>query len=95
MRDAAAPEKDNPRIQKERIERVIFEMNPLYRVEFYQNRVDPKTTDIRFKIYDTSTKKIVCSIKQDREWAASQIADKSDSELRRKIAELIDPLSGS
>lgn len=81
--------KDAPEIQKERIKRLVSELNPIYRIEFYRNRVDPKTRDIRFKIYDSSTNRIVCSIKQDKEWASSDVADKGDSELRRMIVELI------
>ncbi len=87
MKDAAA-EKDSPEIQKERIERIVSGMSAVFRIEFYRNRVNPKTTDIRFKIYETSTNKIVCLIKQDREWASSKVADMSDSELRRQIVEL-------
>ncbi len=87
MKDAA-PEKDSPEIQKERIERIVSGMSPVFRIEFYRNRVNPKTTNIRFKIYEISTNKIVCSIKQDREWASSEVADMSDSELRRQIVKL-------
>jgi hypothetical protein len=82
-------EKDSPQTQKQRIERLALEINPFFRVEFYVNHVNPSTADIRFKIYDNSTNQIVCSIKQDEEWASTEITDKNDRELSRKIAALI------
>jgi len=85
------PEKDNPTVQKDRIRRLVSELNSNLKVEFYENRMDPKTSEIRFRLVDNSTgaDKILGSIPQDFEWVSSEVADKSDAELLQRIARII------
>jgi hypothetical protein len=83
-----AHDKDRPEVQRDRIKRLISELHENLRVEFYDNRPYPSRTDIRFRLVDTSSGKIIGSIRQNCEWSASEIADKSDSELLRMIATL-------
>jgi hypothetical protein len=87
----APHEKDSPQVQKDRIIRLVSELNPGLSVEFYENRMDPKTSEIRFRLVDNSAggDRIVGSIRQDYEWASSEVADKSDAELLQRIARII------
>jgi hypothetical protein len=84
-------EKDSPRTQKDRIRRLVSAYKPDLGVEFYENKMDPATTDIRFRLVDESkgVRRIVGSIPQDFEWASSETADKSDAELLQRILEVI------
>jgi hypothetical protein len=82
-----APLKDRPEVQRERITRLVSQLNENLRVDFYDNIPYPSRTDIRFRLVDTSTgaDKIVGSIRQNYEWSSSEIADKSDPDLLRLI----------
>jgi hypothetical protein len=53
--------------------------------------MDPETSEIRFRLVDisTGTDRIMGSIPQDYEWASSEVADKSDAELLRRIVGVI------
>jgi hypothetical protein len=85
------PEKDRPQVQKDRISRLVSEYDAGLRVEFYENRMDPKTSEIRFRLRCNSAgaDRIVGSIPQDHEWASSEVADKGDGELLRRILAII------
>lgn len=85
------PDKDSPQVQKDRIIRLVSEHDAGLRVEFYKNRMDPMTSEIRFRLVDTAVgaEKILGSIPQDYEWASSEVADKSDGELLRRILAII------
>jgi hypothetical protein len=86
-----APEKDTPQFQKDRIIKLVSNYDKRLRVEFYKNRMNPKTSEIRFRLVDISAgaDKIVGSIPQDYEWVSSELADKSDAELIQRIARII------
>ena len=83
-------DKDSPEVQRNRITRLVSESDESLRVEFYDNKPYPSRTDIRFRLVDMSSGsgKIVGSIRHNCEWSASEIADKSDSELLRMIVAL-------
>ena len=76
---------DDPEIQKQRIERLVNELDPSLKVEFYPNPIDPSSCDIRFRIRNTTSQEIVASIKADYEWLSSEVADLSDHTLLEKI----------
>lgn len=80
-------EKDEPQVQKKRIMHLVSRFYPALKVEFYENRINPNTKYIRFKLVDTSSgvDKIIGSIKKGNEWSSTEIADKSDKELLRNI----------
>ena len=82
--------KDSPAFQRNRITQLASQLDECLGVEFYDNKPYPARTDIRFRLVDTSMgiRKIVGSIRQDCEWSASEIADKSDSEVIRMITAL-------
>lgn len=88
--NGANHDKDSPQIQKARIEQLVSEINLGLRVDFYCNLANPRTKNIRFKIYDRSTNEIIYSIPQDMEWASSEMADKSDAALRQELTLLIE-----
>src|ERR1022692_3233808 len=50
MTDKLPLEKDSPQVQKDRIRRLVSELNSGLNVEFYENRMDPKTSEIRFSL---------------------------------------------
>jgi hypothetical protein len=91
MTDKLPLEKDSPQVQKDRIRRLVSELNSGLNVEFYENRMDPKTSEIRFRLVDNSAgaDRIVGSIPQDCEWASSEVADKSDAELLQRLVRII------
>ena len=85
------PDKDSPQVQKDRIIRLVSKFDKSLRVEFYENRMDPKNSEIRFRLVDISAgaDRIVGSIPEDYEWASSEVADKNDAELLRRIVGVI------
>jgi hypothetical protein len=87
MMENLMPEKDSQQVQKDRITTLVSEDDAGLRVEFYKNRMDPMTSEIRFRLVDAAggDDKILGSIPQDYEWASSEVADKSDGELLRRI----------
>ena len=91
MTDKLPLEKDSPQVQKDRIRRLVSELNSGLNVEFYENRMDPKTSEIRFRLVDNSAgaDRIVGFIPQDCEWASSEVADKSDAELLQRLVRII------
>jgi hypothetical protein len=80
-------ENDSPKVQRERIRRLVSEHSSDLRTEFYD--CSYPATEIRFKLVDRSTGRISGFIPQDSEWLSSQVADKSDSELLRMVAGLL------
>lgn len=81
--------KDSPQIQKDRMRQLVSEQFPDLEIEFYPNQVHPATTDIRFRLRDIATGKIVGVIEKDYELESSKVADKSDLELCQLIRALI------
>lgn len=84
--------KDSPEFQRRRIEKIASELDPSFTIEFRSNRLNPNTADIRFRIRIMKTGKIVGSITADHEWAASEVADRTDAELLQRIAALTIPV---
>jgi hypothetical protein len=84
-------EKDSPQVQRDRIFRLVSELNPGLKVEFHSSQMGPKTSEIRFRLVDTSSgrDRIIGSIPVDHKWATSEVADKSDAELLQRIVRII------
>lgn len=76
-------------VQRERIVKLAHELDPSLRVQFHDKRLNPKSTDIRFRLKDTKVGKVIASIKVDDEWGLTNTQDKSDAELRDAILRLI------
>ncbi len=85
------PEKDSPQVQRDRICRLVSEFNADLKVEFHPSQMGQRTSEIRFRIVDTSTgrDRILGSIPGDQKWASSEVADKSDAELLQMIVRII------
>lgn len=82
-------ELDLVRNQRERIRRLVLLLNPTLTVEFYENRLSVYSTDVRFRVRDKATERIIASIPQDKEWALTELQDKSDAEVSGDIEALI------
>ncbi len=80
---------DHPTTQKKRIEALVTRLDPALKIEFYENQVQPETTDIRFRLRSGASGKIVGAIKEDHEWLASEVADLSDQELLQKLRSVL------
>jgi len=91
MTERSPFENDSPKVQRDRICRLVSEFNKGLRVEFNPVQVDPNASEIRFRLVDTSggRDKILGSIPEDHKWASSEVADKSDAELLRRILAIV------
>ena len=83
MTVAATAGKDDYRVQRARLERILKDLAPTATIEFHP---DLPPTWIKFRMLDKTTGTILAVSSGD--WHVSEIADKSDSWLEQLIKQL-------
>jgi hypothetical protein len=76
-------DKDAYKVQRARLERIVTELSPRFEIEF---DADATPNWIEFRIADNQTGAVLAVSPGD--WHVSEIADKSDSWLRKFIVSL-------
>ncbi len=76
-------EKDDPRIQQERIERIVKEMERNAVVTFY---CDATPGSLRWKVTHEPSGTVL--LESSGDWMASEVADKSDNHLKDLLTSL-------